>query len=43
MALAPAPQPIGLFNEFIARQTETLVLKGEPQQKPLNTKAKFRC
>lgn len=27
MALAPAPQPIGIFTDFIARQTETLVLK----------------
>jgi len=27
MALAPAPQPIGIFAEFIASQTETLVLK----------------
>ncbi|KAF2271235.1 uncharacterized protein EI97DRAFT_438021 [Westerdykella ornata] len=27
MALAPVPQPIGVFQSFIARQTETIVLK----------------
>lgn len=27
MALAPVPQPIGVFPQFIAQQPETLVLK----------------
>lgn len=27
MALAPVPQPIGVFQQFIARQSETIVLK----------------
>lgn len=27
MALAPAPQPIGVFQQFIAQQPETIVLK----------------
>jgi uncharacterized protein YxjI len=27
MALRPAPQPIGVFQQFIAQQPETIVLK----------------
>jgi uncharacterized protein YxjI len=27
MALAPVPQPIGIFSQFVAQQSETIVLK----------------